>query len=721
MSTTPVNWTDTAGGDAASHQLHPLFYPRSVAVVGASPKGGYGLRALNALTSFGFNGSIYPVNPNYDTIAGLKVYPEIGQVPEPVDAVAIAVPSHAVPDVVRQAIDAGVKGGIAFGSGFAETGDEGQELQTKLREACGERFPLIGPNCLGVMSYLGSSALWCIPVGAPRTTGLVGLVTQSGNMGLTLMASSRGMQLAHVVSVGNQAVVDAVDVMSFFLAESNVRVIGAVIEGLADVAKFQRVAMQAAERGVPIIALKLGRSEKASQAAVAHTGSLTGSDQLYNALFRQHGVLRVDDLDELVETTKLLSSDPRPSGPGLGVFASSGGECGLISDVAAESGVDLPDLSPETRQELLGLLPAYANPLNPLDVTASAWGNRKIYGSVARLLAGIPEVDIVTCVGDATRNSGSLEETGWDRMIGGLADARGRTGKPIALINTISEVAQEMSDALEANGIIHLAGVRNAMRAIGHAGRYAQWRPQYRAERQVSPIDAERRTSLLELLLEIGSGGVSETISKQLLQLYDIPVPFGGLAEDVDEALALVSEIGYPVVLKIEADDIHHKTEVGGIALGIGSDAALREEFASLLERVSTGRPDTRIRGVRVEQMTSGLIELIVGGRNDPLFGPIVIAGLGGILAEALQDMSTRLAPVDVSEARAMVTQLRGAALLGPFRGRPAVDVDAVAEVIVRVSQLLIEFPEIQELDLNPVLVGAKGEGCIAVDALAVV
>jgi len=712
-----VDWTRRAGDDAASHPLYPLFYPRSVAVVGASPKGGYGLRVVDALKSYGFDGAIYPVNPNYETIADLKAYPEIGAIPDQVDAVAIAVPSMAVPGVVRQAIEAGVRGGVAFGSGFAEAGEDGQSLQAELRALCGDRFPLIGPNCLGVMSYRGA-ALWSIPIRNPGQPGSVGLVAQSGNMALTMMSSSRGLRLAHVVSAGNQAVVDAVDVMSFFLAEPEIRVIAAVIEGLSDVDKFRRVAAQAADRDVPVVALKLGRSEKASQAAIAHTGSLTGSEQLYDALFDQYGVIRVDDLDELAETAKLLSNDRRPKGSGLGVFASSGGECGLISDLAAASGVELPDLFPETREALLGILPPFANPLNPLDITASGWGNREIYSNVATLLAGTPGVDIVAAIGDTTRNSGPLSATGWDKMIDGLADARERTETPIALINTMIDAAPEMTDALAERGIIHFSGARNAARAIGHAGRYARWRHDRRVADSFS-IDADRRAAALALLPPAGSGGGSETASKELLRLYGVPVPPGGLAATVDDALKIAGEVGYPVVLKIEADDIHHKTEVGGVALRIMSNDGLRTEYTALLERVVANAPGARVRGVRVERMASGLVELIVGGRNDALFGPIVVAGLGGVMAEALQDASTRLAPVGVDEATAMLHGLRGAALLGPFRGRLAVDVAAVADVIVRVSHLLVELPEVRELDLNPVLVGEHG--CVAVDGLAVV
>ncbi len=540
-------------------------------------------------------------------------------------------------------------------------------------------------------------------------------------MALTLMASSRGLGLAHVVSAGNQAVVDVVDVMSFYLTDPNVRVIAAVIEGLSDVPKFRRVAAQAAERNVPIVALKLGRSEKASRAAVAHTGSLTGSDQLYDTLFGQYGVIRVDDLVELEETAKLLSADRRPAGPGLGVFASSGGECGLISDVAAASGVELPDLQAEARDKLLELLPPFANPLNPLDITASGWGNREIYGNVATLLSETPGVDIVACIGDTTRNSGPLSATGWDRMIAGMADARARTDKPIAVINTLTEVAYEMVDTLAEHGLIHLSGAHNAARAIGHAGRYARWRQRHAPLEGANSIDAERRAKALELLPATGSGGVSESASKELLRLYGIPVPAGGLAENLDEALQIAHDVGYPVVLKIEADGVHHKTEVGGVALHIASDEQLYAEHTALLDRVDARAPGARIRGVRVERMASGLVELIVGGRNDANFGPVVIAGLGGVLAEALQDVTNRLAPVDPDEARAMLAELRGSKLLGEFRGRPAVDVAAAADVVARVSQLLFELPEIHELDLNPVLVAVNGDGCVAVDCLAVV
>lgn len=715
----PTDWASLAGDDLASHPLYPLFYPQSVAVVGASPKGGYGLRVVNALQDYGFAGPIYPINPNYQEIAGLPAYPEPGAIPGPVDAVAIAVPSRVVPGVVRQAIAAGIRGGAAFGSGFAEAGEDGMALQSELREICGEHFPLIGPNCLGVLSYANRSPLWSIPTGRQHEDGTVGIVAQSGNMALTLMSSTRGLRPAYVVSAGNQAVVDAVDVMSFYLADPQIRTIAAIIEGLSDVAKFRRIAELAAERDVPIVVLKIGRSEKGSQAAIAHTGSLTGSDQLYDALFQQYGVIRVDDLEELAETAKLLSEPKRPAGTGLAVFASSGGECGLLSDLATINGLELPNLLPETREALIEVLPQFANPYNPLDMTAAGWGSHEMIRDVALLMASTPGVDIAAMVGDTTRASGPLNVTGWDKMISGLGEAQTLTSIPIAVINTMTDTAYEMTDGLREHGVVHLIGAVNATRAIGHAGRYARWQ-QHRPAGPVSiDINPQRQARARALLPPAGSGGLSETVSKELMRLYGIPVPAGKVARDLDAAIEIANDIGYPLVLKIEAEGVFHKTEIGGVITGINTEPQLRSAFNRLVDRVQTKLPDGALQGIRVERMVSGLIELLAGGRNDPVFGPVVVAGLGGILVEALQDSATRLAPVDAADGKAMLNSLRTAAILGRYRGREPVDLDAAGELIAAASRLLVELPEVKELDLNPVLAGP--DGCIAVDALVVV
>lgn len=715
----PTDWTSLAGDDAASHPLYPLFYPKSVAVVGASPEGGYGLRVVNALQSYGFAGPIYPINPNYGEIAGLPAFPEIGATPGPVEAVAIAVPSRAVPGVVRQAIAAGVKGGAAFGSGFAEAGEGGVALQAELREICGQHFPLVGPNCLGVLSYANRSPLWSIPTGRQHENGTVGIVAQSGNMALTLMSSTRGLSPAYVVSAGNQAVVDAVDVMSFFLVDPQIRAIAAVIEGLSDVAKFRRVAERAAERDIPIVVLKIGRSEKGSRAAVAHTGSLTGSDQLYDALFQQYGVIRVDDLEELAETAKLLAGSKRPAGTGLAVFASSGGECGLLSDLATTNELELPDLLPETREALIEVLPQFANPYNPLDMTAAGWGNHDMIRDVALLMASTPGVDIAAMVGDTTRASGPLSATGWDKMISGLSEAQSLTQIPIAIINTMTDTADAMTDGLQEQGVIQLVGAANATRAIGHAGRYARWQQHRPAERTTMVVNPERQARARALLPPSGSGGVSETVSKELLRLYGIPVPAGAISGSLDAAIEIANNIGYPIVLKVEAEGVFHKTEIGGVVTGINTEPQLRSAYHRLLERVHAALPAGSLQGIRVERMVSGLIELLVGGRNDPVFGPVVVAGLGGILVEALQDSVTRLAPVDSADGKAMLNSLRTAAILGRYRGREPVDLDAAGELIAAASHLLVELPEIRELDLNPVLAGP--DGCTAADALVVV
>jgi acetyltransferase len=705
--------------ESVSHPLSRLFAPRSVAVVGASPKGGYGLNVVKNLEVFGYTGAIYPVNPNYEEIGGYRAYGSLRDIPEPVDAVAIAVPARATPGVVRDAVAAGVGGGVVFAAGFAELDDDGRQLQEELRALCAEAsFPLVGPNCLGIVNYHAHAPLWGITTGSRTEPGHVALVAQSGNLALSFMVTGRSPRLAYATSCGNQAVLDAVDVMDYYIHDPNVRVIAAVIEGLSDISRFRQMAASAAEREVPIVALKIGRSEKGSRAAIAHTGSLTGADHLYDALFREYGVIRVDDLEDLVETTKFLAADRRPAGTGLAVFASSGGECGLISDMGEQAGLTFPELPAAQRKTIGALLPSYANPGNPLDLTATGWGNRDVYRTAVAELASVPGVDTVACIGQASQHSGPMAGIGWDKMIAGLADGAEQCGKPVVLISTTTDIQPELVDALDAHGIPTLASVQSATRVIGRAGRYSQWLTTRETRSREQTTSSERRAQALALLPPPGSGGVSESIGKRLLELYGIPVPAGDLAQSVEQAVDLAGSVGYPVVLKVEAEGVHHKTEVGGVALNVADEAAVRSEYADLLERLRKHAPDARFEGIRVERMVPGGVEMIVGGHRDPVFGPVVLVGLGGIFTELLRDTSHHLAPVSHTDARAMLDSLRGAALLHGYRGAPPANLDALADLITNVSLLLTELPEVQELDLNPVF--ASPEGCVAADCLVV-
>ncbi|HMM43967.1 MAG TPA: acetate--CoA ligase family protein, partial [Thermomicrobiales bacterium] len=589
---------------------------------------------------------VYQVNPNYAEIAGRPAWPSLASLPEPPDAVAIAVPARATPQVVREAIAAGAGGAVAYAAGFAELGPDGLALQDDVAALARESgIPIIGPNCLGIVNYTGRAPLWGITTGTRLEPGAVAVVGQSGNIVLSLMSSSSCPPLAHAVSCGNQAVVDAIEVIDFFLDEPEVRTVIAVLESIGDIAAFRRVAARAAEREAPIIALKLGRSEQGSRAAIAHTGSLTGAAHLVDALFRECGVIRVDDLDEAGATAALLAGKRRPAGRGLGVTASSGGECGLVSDLAIEVGLSLPELPAAQREVVAPLLPPFARPSNPLDITAVGWGHREVSRETVLALAATPGVDLVASVGQASAYVGPLADYGWFPMVDGLGDAAAVAPVPVVVVSTVADVQQELIDALAAHGIPVLAGTRTAMRAMANAGRYAEWLRERPVPVMPPPVNEARRTKALALLPPPGSGGVSETISKAVARLYGIPVPDGEMATTEDGAVRVAGEVGYPVVLKIEADGLRHKTEAGGVAVGIDDDNALRVAYAELVARVVAAAPDVSIRGVRVERMVRGGVELVVGGTNDPIFGPVVVAGMGGVLVELLRDTVHRLVP----------------------------------------------------------------------------
>ncbi len=699
------------------HPLHPLFAPRSIAVVGASPKGGYGLTTLQNLRELGYAGRTYVVHPTRDSVDGVAAYPTIAALPEVPDAVAVAVPAAGVPAVLRDAAAAGVPTGVVYGSGFAEVGGAGRELQDEVR-AAGVR--VVGPNCLGTVSYRTRSALWGItlPLGDGATDGAVALAAQSGNMVLTAISSGRLPRLAYAVSAGNQAAVDVTDCMEYFLGDPAVRVIAVIIEGLRDLARFRALAVAAAERDVAVVVLKVGRSAAGEQATVAHTGTLAGVDAAYAAAFRQTGAIRVDDLDELVATCALLAGRRRPRGAGLGIFASSGGECGLIADLAEDTGVGLPALDGPARTALRPLIPDYGNLGNPLDLTAGGWGQTDVYEAATRGLARVPGVDLVAFVGDAPTHTGDLEAAMWPEMVQGAAAGAAGVDVPVALVTTTTDTVPGLAALAARHGVLLLAGLRPALRAMALAGRWAS-RATAAAPPPTSmgagPVDRAR------LLVSAEPAGrvLTESAAKRLLALYGVPTPDGGDVADAEGAVAMARKVGFPVVCKIDADGLAHKSDVGGVEVGLADEDAVRAAVERVLERGRTAVGAAAVRGVRIERMaTGGGVELIVGGRNDPAAGPLVVLGAGGVLTELLADSTALLWPFSPDEVVAAVRGLRVGRLLDGYRGGPPVDVDALAETAVAVGRLLADLPEIAEIDINPLLVGPAGQGCLALDAL---
>ncbi|MFI0372221.1 acetate--CoA ligase family protein [Actinomadura sp. 1N219] len=688
------------------HRLDRLFRPASVAVVGASPKGGYGLRTLRNMRGVGFAGRLYAVHPTHTEVGGVRAYPSLSDLPEAPDAVAAAIPAPGVPALAAEAAGLGAGGMVVFGAGFAERDADGRRRQDDLVAAAGDRLPLIGPNCLGVASYRGRAALWGIemPYVHADADGVVALAAQSGNMALTMMLSGRLPAVAYGVSAGNQAVLDLADCLEYFLTDPGVKVVCLVMEGLADVPRFRALAERAASLDVSVVVLKMGRSAVGEAATVAHTGTLAGRDASYDALFRQTGVHRVHDLDELIALATLLAAPRRPRGGRVGVFASSGGECGLIADLADDAGVRLAELDPAAEAAIAAVLPPYMGIRNPLDLGANAWGDQDVYRAAARAMGECPDVDVVAFLGDAPALADPLDEIGWTEMIVGAGEAAAELDVPVVMMTTTTDLTPGLTDLAGRNGVVLLAGTRPALRAIALAG---EPRPAASAMVSTPATAPETRRHAAALL----KGTLPEAEAKRLLSVYGVVSPPGEVAADADAAAEIAGRIGYPVVCKVHAAGLAHKSDIGGVEIGLADEKALREAVHRIEER--TGRANE----VLVERMAGPGVELIVGGRNDAA-GSLVVIGAGGVLTELLDDAVPLLWPFGPDDVRAVLRRLKIGALLGGLRGAGPADLDALAGTAVQVGRLLADFPEIAEIDVNPLL--CRPDGCQALDALIV-
>ncbi|TDD84020.1 acetate--CoA ligase family protein [Actinomadura rubrisoli] len=705
----------------AAHRLDRLFRPASVAVVGASPKGGYGLRTLWNMRSVGFGGRLYAVHPKHAEVGGVRAYPSLSDLPEVPDAVAAAIPAPGVPGLVEEAARLGAGSMVVYGSGFAERDAEGRRLQDRIVAAAGGRLPLIGPNCLGVASFRGRAALWGIemPYLHAEDEGVVALAAQSGNMALTTMLSGRLPAVAYGVSAGNQAVLDLSDCLEYFLTDPGVKVVCLVMEGLTDLARFRALAERAADRDVAVVVLKVGRSAGGEAATIAHTGTLAGRDASYEALFRQTGVYRVDDLDEMVALTSLLAAPRRPRGAAAGVFASSGGECGLVADLADATGVRLAALDAAAERALASALPPYMPVRNPLDLGAAAWGDQGVYRAAARAMGRCPGVDVVAFAGDAPTHSEPLDEVGWPEMIAGAGEAAASLDVPVVLMTTTTDLAPGLTGLARRHGVVLLAGVRPALRAIALAGAP---RPPARPAAAPPVADPQARQRATELFAG-RTGALPEADGKRLLTLYGVASPPGEVAADADAAAAVAARIGYPVVCKLDAPGVAHKSDIGGVEVGLDDEDALRGAFHRIVQRGAAAGASAKgggaPLGVLVERMAGPGTELIVGGRNDAA-GSLVVIGAGGVLTELLGDAAGLLWPFGRDDVRAALGRLRIGALLGGYRGVPAGDAEALADAAIGVGRLLADLPEVAEIDVNPLLCRPKGEGCLALDALVV-
>ncbi|MFO1327177.1 MAG: acetate--CoA ligase family protein [Rubrivivax sp.] len=706
---------------AAARRLYPaaemsrLFAPRSIAVVGVSgnPAAFGSVTARNIAGPGRFDGPVYRINPRGGDIDGQPLYPSIAALPEVPDCVFVAVPRDAVEAVVADCAARGVGGVVLFSSGFAETGrPEHVALQQRLLDlARPAGLRLLGPNCVGYMNY----ALGVIGTfGAASFTGkpqapALGLVSQSGAVGAALaQAQEHGLVLSHLLTCGNASDVDVADQVAYLAADPGCRAVACVFEGLADPRRFLQAAALCRAAGKPLVVHKLGTSVRGAQAAVSHTGSVAGSQAAYRAALQGAGAVLVDEIEALLDTASFFAKAPPPRARGVAVAAVSGGACILLADRAEEQGVELPPPSDATMDVLRALIPEYGSPGNPCDMTAQVISTPQQLHQCFETLMADPAYGALVVPHTFAYDAATARIA----TLGRAAAAHGKIACNVWLTQHL-----EGPGARECEQHPHVAmfrSMRHCMAALAAWLRHDDWqRRRGQAAPRLSPPDAAEAA---RALIEVSPHAtLTEREAKAVLALYGVPVVSDRLVQSAEEAVATAGDD--VVVLKVESPDIPHKTEAGVVRLNLRGADAVRRAFDAVMANARGLQPPPRIAGVLVQPMVPAGTEVMVGARRDPQFGPMVVVGLGGVFVELLHDAAVRLAPVDMAEARVMLDELKGQAVLQGFRGAAPVNRARLAEVVARVSELAADLGGlIDELDVNPMI--CSGDRLLAVDAL---
>jgi acetyltransferase len=698
----------------SSIDLAPLMKPASIAVVGASQRMTRATRVVANLQRFGYAGRVFPINPRYTEVLGLPCYPDLASTPERADTVVVAIPAENVPHVLRAAVAAGVRGAVVLSSGFAEAGPEGQERQSELERLASDHGLLIcGPNCYGVFNIRLGAATFSADVAEPLRPGSVGIVSQSGGFSHAIgeyLMQQRQVGLSYIVSCGNQAGLTVEDYVEFLVAD------GAFVEGFKKPEQFRRAAARARELSKPIVVLKVGRSENARQAMLAHTGSLAGTPEIIEAMLRQSGVVQVSSLNEMIDTLALLSASARraPGAWRVGILSGLGGECGRASDAADRAGVELPPLSPASVERMRSFMPDFANPRNPVDGTGAMYEDARLFPRLFDTLLHDDAIDVlaVNLRVNVPKPGGPAPSRQFSQAMSEAL--RGGANRLVVAFSSFAggDLDPEVIHTLAEAGVPFLESTETAMLALRNAREHRRFleQPIAASAEPVTPRAVAR---------PLGRGVLANAEAARMLTDFGIPLAETIPVKDAEQAVRAADSLGYPVVIKIDSPDIAHKTDVGGVRVGCRDAAAVRGAVADVLQAVRRQAPAARLDGVLVQRMVAGGTEMILGVKTDPLFGPAVVCGFGGIFVEQLHDVSVRVPPVGRAEALAMIDELRGAALLRGARGRAAADVDALADAIVRLAALAeAHRPSLRALDINPLLVLDAGQGVVAVDWL---
>jgi len=689
--------------------LEMLSDPQSVAVIGASRderKLGYGV--LSNIIRYGYQGRVYPINPKADEILGLRCYSSVLDVPDPIDLAVVVIPSKYVAASLEECGRKKVKGVIIITAGFREVGSEGMKMERELI-AIAQRYGmrLVGPNCLGIIDTVAKLNA-SFAAGMPYP-GSIAFMSQSGALCTAVLDMSIGEKVgfSRFVSLGNKADLNEIDFIETWRDDPHSKVIMAYLEGIADGARFMRVAREVTKHK-PIIAIKSGTTSAGSRAVSSHTGTLAGSERAYEAAFNQTGIIRANSVQDLFDYSIAFARQPPLSRNRIAIVTNAGGPGIMATDACERAGLQLASLERKTLDALREGLPPEASVLNPVDVIGDAPPDR--YGlALEAVLEDANVGGVITIIAPQVMTN-AVEIA---KVIGELST---RYDKPILGCFMGEPTVAPGIEVLNEYRVPNYQIPERAVAAMAAMRRYSQWLEVPPLKIKEFDFDRETIRRVFEQVRADGRLTIGDAEAREVTKACGIPVPASALASSPDKAVAYAEEMGYPVVMKIASPDILHKTDIGGIKLNIGDATAVRDTFDLLVYRATRYMPDAQIWGCQIQQMVKGQHEVIIGMNNDPQFGPLVMFGLGGIYVEALRDVTFRIAPFSRREAEEMITEIRAYSLLRGVRGEAPADTAAIVDALLRVSQLVTEFPEIVEMDINPLIVREAGQGSVGVD-----
>ncbi|MDE0031849.1 MAG: acetate--CoA ligase family protein [Deltaproteobacteria bacterium] len=695
-------------------RLDRLFKPDSIAVYGASENRGPGRRILEMLDMLGYGGAVYPVNPRYETVLGKRCYPGLEEIPESIDAIVFCVNHRLVVEPFRIAADRGYGAAVILDGGFAEVGEEGRGRQDELEAAArGAGMAVCGPNCMGVLSPHHRTSLYTSNLLHPeKLPGNVAIVTQSGSIAIGLLTDCRRFGFSHVVSTGNEVVTTTAEFIEYLADDPDTRVIATFTETIRDPERYVAALDKAADRGKPVVVLKVGRNDRTRRAITSHTGGLAGEARVFSEVLKRHRAIEVGDMDELTEVLACCQGERWPTGPKMGVLTASGGQAELILDVAGAAGLRLLPLSEDGRREAERVIGPLTGDGNPLD----AWGDGKFDVNIPhglKVLEDEPDVDSIVMVSDS-RDDSPMVPTQYTQY---LAETARRTAKPCFFMNTRPGLfRQEFADALRAAGVPTIGGARQGLGAVDRLARWSTPRPEMLPE----PPSTARVASFL------ANGNrpcshLNEVDSKRLLREAGLPVVREEVATSREAVLEAARTVGYPVVLKAVSDGIPHKSDLGLVTTGLADEAAAARAFDDMTAALERLSPPPSDAALIVQPMIRDAVEFFMGVSRDPDFGPVLAFGLGGVLVEIFDDVAFRPLPLCDGDVNFMIAETRCRRLLGGVRGQPPRDVQALRECLTALGEFAwAERDSIAEIDLNPVMSLPRGQGCLVVDALII-